>query len=128
MKNCSILLLSLALLSLVACKEKPTPPPPPAPVEQAPPPPPPAPVVEVKKPKIQNFFLIAGCFEYKENADKLSAKLNDNGYDSKVLTYYENLYLVSYDGFPTKQEALTALEDIKKEKGKEGTWVYNSKH
>lgn len=88
-------------------------------------------VVEEVKPvrnEIQNYFLIAGCFEYKENADKLCEKLQRQGYDSKIITYFENLYLVSYNGFPTRKEGLEALKEIRKEPGKEKTWLYKSEN
>lgn len=88
-------------------------------------------VVEDVKPvrnEIQNYFLIAGCFEYKENADKLCEKLQRQGYDSKVITYFENLYLVSYNGFPTRKEGLAALKEIRQEPGKEKTWLYKSEN
>ena len=88
-------------------------------------------VIEEVKPvrnEIQNYFLIAGCFEYKENADRLCEKLQRQGYDSKIITYFENLYLVSYNGFATRKEGLAALKDIRKEKGKEKTWLYKSEN
>lgn len=88
-------------------------------------------VVEDVKPvrnEIQNYFLIAGCFEYKENADKLCEKLQRQGYDSKIITYFENLYLVSYNGFETRKEGLAALKEIRQEPGKEKTWLYKSEN
>lgn len=80
------------------------------------------------KNEIQNYFLIAGCFEYKENADKLCTKLQQEGYDSKIIPYFENLYLVSYNGFPTRQEGLKALKEIRREPGKEKTWLYKAEN
>ncbi|MDL2231229.1 SPOR domain-containing protein [Porphyromonadaceae bacterium OttesenSCG-928-L07] len=128
MKITYALIAALLCCCLISCKKKPAPKPKPVPaavkepVKKAPV------VEEVKTPvrnKIQNHFLIAGCFEYKENADRLSEKLQQEGYDSRIIPYFENLYLVSYDGFSTKQEALNALKEISKEKGKEVTWVYS---
>ena len=86
----------------------------------------PAPVVEkietVKpvKNEVQHYFLIAGCFEYKELCDKLQKE----GFDSKLIPYFENLYLVSYNGYATRKEALEALKELRQEKGKEKTWMY----
>ncbi len=126
-----IALIVLGLFCIFAsCKEKPKPAPKPAPkpevvkdtVQ-------PKPEVKVEKPvknEVQNYFLIAGCFEYKENADKLCDKLQKEGYDSKIIPYFENLYLVSYNGFPTRSEALKAQKKIVTEKGKEKTWIYKS--
>lgn len=76
--------------------------------------------------KNEKYFLIAGCFEYKELADKLVSKLQKEGYDAKIIPYFENLYLVSYEGFGTPDEAKTALGELKKEKGKEKTWIYKA--
>jgi len=129
-------ILAVLLGLLISCKEKPQPLPvveapvavkdtvEPAPAEEEL-------VVEEVKPvrnEIQNYFLIAGCFEYKENADKLCEKLQRQGYDSKIITYFENLYLVSYNGFPTRKEGLEALKEIRKEPGKEKTWLYKSEN
>ncbi|WP_251621177.1 SPOR domain-containing protein [Odoribacter lunatus] len=136
MKTSSIWLLTTLLCIIISCKEKKQP----LPLVEAPVVvekdtlPEDEPVVEIKeevKPirhEVQNYFLIAGCFEYKENADKLCNKLQKEGYDSKIITYFENLYLVSYDGFPTRKEGLQALKEIRKEKGKEKTWLYKSEY
>lgn len=88
----------------------------------------PAPVVEVKEepqPVVRemNYFLVAGCFKVKSNADNLNARLISEGYNSKIMPYY-NLYMVTYEGFETRQEAQSALNRIVQEPGKELTWVY----
>ena len=136
MKTNCIWILATLFGILVSCKEKPQPLPvveapvvvkdtvEPTPVEEEQ-------VIEEVKPvknEIQNYFLIAVCLEYKENADKLCEKLQRQGYDSKIITYFENLYLVSYNGFPTRKEGLTALKEIRKEPGKEKTWLYKSEN
>lgn len=83
------------------------------------------PVQEVQKPveKQANYYLVAGCFEFKENANRLHAKLVEEGYDSKILPFYD-LNMVTYDGYETRQEAQVALNRIVREEGKECTWVY----
>ena len=88
----------------------------------------PAPVPEVKeepKPVVRemNYFLVAGCFKVKSNADNLNARLVSEGYNSKIMPYY-NLYMVTYEGFETRQEAQSALNRMVQEPGKELTWVY----
>lgn len=91
----------------------------------------PAPITEIEKPvrnEVQHYFLIAGCFEYKELADKLCEKLQKEGFDSKIIPYYENLYLVSYIGYATSKEAQEALNTLKHESGKENTWIYHAKN
>ena len=83
------------------------------------------------KPVIQetpHYFLIAGCFEYLENANKLYSKLQKEGFpNAKVLTYYENLYLVSYEGYARKADALNALKAMKEKPDKKGTWLHHVK-
>lgn len=88
----------------------------------------PAPVPVVKeepKPVVRemNYFLVAGCFKVKSNADNLNARLIGEGYNSKVMPYY-NLYMVTYEGYETRTEAQAALNRIVQEPGKELTWVY----
>lgn len=88
----------------------------------------PAPVPEVKeepRPVVRemNYFLVAGCFKVKSNADNLNARLSGEGYNSKIMPYY-NLYMVTYEGFETRPEAQAALNRIVQEPGKELTWVY----
>lgn len=131
----SLILLTFSLIFLFSsCKEKKQPIPAPAPqptVVKDTVKPEPVPEVKVEKPvrqEPQKYFLIAGCFEYKENATKLSEKLQQEGYDSRVIPYFENLYLVSYNGYPTRQEAVEALNKILTEKGKEKTWMYKLKN
>lgn len=134
MKTNFIWILAALFALLVSCKEKPEPLPvveAPVAVKEEPEPEEEVPAVQEVKPvknEIQNYFLIAGCFEYKENADKLCEKLQRQGYDSKIITYFENLYLVSYNGFPTRREGLAALKEIRKEAGKEQTWLYKSEN
>lgn len=92
------------------------------PVRQEPEPP------KVVKNEIQHYFLVAGCFEYKELADKLCEKLQNEGFDSKIIPYFENLYLVTYNGYATRPEALEALKEIRQKKGKEKTWLYKAEN
>lgn len=134
MKTSFIWVITALLCVLISCKEKSQPQPiieAPAVVTDTVKPAPPVQEVKEIKPvrnEIQKYFLIAGCFEYKENADKLCDKLQREGYDSKIINYFENLYLVSYNGFPTRKEGLEALKEIRQEQGKEKTWLYKSEN
>ncbi len=130
----TVILFLISFCLCVSCKEKK-----PAPIKEVPvivkdtiqpPAPKPIEVVEEQpiKNEIQKYFLIAGCFEYKENADRLCDKLQQEGYDSKIIPYFENLYLVSYNGYPTRQEGLAALREIRQETGKQKTWLYKSEN
>ncbi len=73
--------------------------------------------------KQANYYLVAGCFKIQENADRLHDKLLNEGYDSRILPFY-NLNMVTYDGYETREEAQVALNRIVREEGKELTWVY----
>lgn len=73
--------------------------------------------------KQMNYYLVAGCFKVYDNAVRLNAKLLDQGYDSRIVPFY-NMNMVTYDGYETRQDAQYALNRIVKEPGKELTWVY----
>lgn len=84
-----------------------------------------APPKEEPKPVVKrvNYYLVAGCFKVRDNAERLNTKLLNEGYDSRILPFY-NMSMVTYDGYETRQEAQVALNRIVQEAGKELTWVY----
>lgn len=84
-----------------------------------------APPKEEPKPVVKqvNYYLVAGCFKVPQNAERLHAKLINEGYDSRILPFY-NMSMVTYDGYETRREAQVALNQIVGEPGKELTWVY----
>ena len=84
-----------------------------------------APPKEEPKPVVKqvNYYLVAGCFKIPENAERLQAKLIQEGYDSRIVPFY-NMSMVTYDGYETRKEAQVALNRIVREPGKELTWVY----
>lgn len=84
-----------------------------------------APPKEEPKPIVKqvNYYLVAGCFKVYDNAERLNAKLLNEGYDSKIIPFY-NMSMVTYNGYETRQEAQQALNQIVREEGKELTWVY----
>lgn len=87
------------------------------------------PVPEVKEIPVvrqMNYFLIAGCFKIKSNAERLNAHLISEGYNSKIVPYY-NMNMVTYEGYETRPEAQVALNRIVLEAGKSQTWVYPMK-
>ncbi|GHV69112.1 hypothetical protein FACS1894199_17340 [Bacteroidia bacterium] len=90
------------------------------------------PVVVEEEPVVVNSnakcFLIAGCFAYKSNADRLNAKLKKGGYkNSRILNYHSNLYLVTYEGYATRKQAFSALRVLVKDRSKRDAWVYTQK-
>ena len=87
--------------------------------------------VKKEEPKVEPvkaapaYFLITGCFEYKNNADRLCEKLQKEGYkNALVMPYFENLYLVAYEGYATHQEAVTAVRKLHKIPGNEEAWIH----
>ena len=110
----TVILLALSLLCLFSCKDKKVK----EELTVAPPKEEPKPVV-----KQVNYYLVAGCFKIPENAERLQAKLIQEGYDSRIVPFY-NMSMVTYDGYETRKEAQVALNRIVREPGKERTWVY----
>ena len=68
------------------------------------------PIVEQSK----TYFIIAGAFAEKKNANKLLNKLKRWNYDSSIVDG-GNLMRVSYNSFANKEDALLALAEIRKD-------------
>lgn len=82
------------------------------------------PVKEVVKPEksIANtnnrdlsYHIIAGSFGVEENANRLAKKYAAAGKNASVLGKFDDMFLVSYESFATKEEAMSALKssDVK---------------
>lgn len=124
----TVILLTLSLLCLFSCKDKKVkeelttqkvei-------VEEAKPEPVVVPREELKPVVKQiNYYLVAGCFKVPGNAERLQAELIREGYDSRIVPFY-NMSMVTYDGYETRKEAQVALNRIVREPEKELTWVY----
>ncbi len=84
------------------------------------------PIVQEKEEVVEEpvYFLIAGCFETPELAERLQKKLTREGFDARILPYYTNLHLVSYSGYSDLQRAKEAHAELVQEAGKEKTWIY----
>jgi hypothetical protein len=75
-------------------------------------------VVSTKK-----YHVIAGAFKYNDLAELLVADLRKKGFGAYILDEpNEDLQKVSYEGFPTKNEALEKLSEIQNENP--DAWVY----
>lgn len=62
-----------------------------------------------------NYFIIAGAFGVKENADKLVESLKGKGYDATIAGQNRNgLYWVSVEGFSEKEIAIQKTEEMRK--------------
>ena len=89
----TVILLALSLLCLFSCKDKKV-------KEElttqkvevveVAKPEPVAPPKEEPKPVVKqvNYYLVAGCFKIPENAERLQAKLIQEGYDSRIVPFY----------------------------------------
>jgi hypothetical protein len=79
------------------------------------------PIVEIIKEEIvpiiipqTTYYIIAGAFYKKKNANKMLAKLKKWNYNTELVPG-ENLLRVSYNSFTNKTDALIALHEIKQE-------------
>jgi cell division septation protein DedD len=62
-----------------------------------------------------NYFIIAGAFGVKENADKLVESLKAKGYDASIAGQNRNgLFRVSIEGFSEMEIALQKTEEMRK--------------
>ncbi len=68
------------------------------------------PIVEQSK----TYFIIAGAFAEKKNADRLLYKLSNLNYKPSIVKG-GNLMRVSYNSFQNREDALLALAEIRKE-------------
>ena len=56
------------------------------------------------------YFVVGGCFEIKDNAEKRVQRLEGNGFPAKVLERKrKGLYVVAFDTYPKKRNALKGL-------------------
>ena len=60
------------------------------------------------------YYIIAGAFAEKQNADKLLYKLKNWNYKPSIVEG-GNLMRVSYNSFQNREDALLALAEIRKE-------------
>jgi hypothetical protein len=59
------------------------------------------------------FHVMGGCFSNQSNAEGLVRKLNQEGYEARLLGSYKNLHAVSYSSFATREEAITLLAKVR---------------
>ncbi|MEG2228089.1 MAG: SPOR domain-containing protein [Odoribacter sp.] len=81
------------------------------------------PVEQRQVEKQAKYFIVAGCFEVKANADRLQTELIGKGYDAQIFPFYR-MSMVTYNGYETRLEAQAALNRIVSESGGRGAWVY----
>ena len=85
----------------------------------------PLPTIElnVSRAAPKSFHIIAGAFQFPENAEKKLKQLRNKGFKAAILGVNKwGLTQVSFDSFYTKKEAITTLATIKKEVSKDA-WI-----
>lgn len=70
----------------------------------------------------KKYYLVAGSFKKKENAQKFREKLIDQGYNAEMIGERDGMHAVSYASFRNKSEAQSELRRLKEEKGLT-TWL-----
>ena len=70
----------------------------------------------------EHYFLVAACFENLINAEHMVDKLRAKGFKAFISGKRKNMYVVSYDSFRTKTEALRKLAEIQYAEN-ESAWI-----
>ncbi|MGB1480354.1 MAG: SPOR domain-containing protein [Flavobacteriales bacterium] len=84
----------------------------------------PTPVAKpVEAPAPVNFLIVGGAFGVKENAEKLSATMEAEGFETSLhFQAHNGLTVVAMGGYATEDEARRALEDARA-RGHEKAWL-----
>lgn len=61
------------------------------------------------------YHIIGGCFQDKENADRLISVLQAKGFAASLIDVKGGLYRVAYGSYPSRATALEALNAVRKE-------------
>ncbi|MCU4177603.1 SPOR domain-containing protein [Marinilabiliaceae bacterium N1Y90] len=85
-------------------------------------------VKKVEAPKPPNkYFLIAGSFQSRRNADIFKARLEKEGYTSSVIERRTgpntDFYKVSYKGFHDRKLAYAELRKARNSEGRDNVWL-----
>ena len=79
--------------------------------------------LNITKASPKNFHVVAGAFQFPENAQKKLNQLKNKGFNAAILGINKwGLTQVSFDSFHSRKEALAALITIKKEASKDA-WI-----
>ena len=72
-------------------------------------------VTKEKKDIIKRFHIVAGAFQFAENAEKKVKQLKEKGFDSKIIGVNKwGLTQVSFNSFANRDEATNSLYNIQK--------------
>lgn len=78
----------------------------------------------VKAPERPLVSIIGGCFSQQENAEKLVASLQEEGYSSASVMKRGGMYYVCYGRYETLEEAKVALVEVKANSNSKA-WILN---
>ncbi len=62
------------------------------------------------------FYVVAGCFQQKQNANNYLKKLQNEGYEAEKFGMIRNMHAISYSKHETREEALENLQKIRRER------------
>nr|WP_321450127.1 SPOR domain-containing protein [uncultured Carboxylicivirga sp.] len=87
--------------------------------------------VEIEKPEppkpADKYFLIAGSFQSRENAEIFKLRLEEQGYSSNIIERRRGpnneFYKVSYKSFYDKNEAFAELRQARNAEGRDNVWL-----
>lgn len=69
------------------------------------------------------YYIIAGSFRVPENAHRYKEQLAGQGYPAAVLEPVNGLHRVTLNGYPTKEEAISALTGLRKKASNRELWI-----
>ncbi len=69
------------------------------------------------------YRIIGGCFKIRENADKFLERLQKDGYTSELKVMPNGTFLIIVQAYAEKNEAFTALQNLKESDPKSGYWL-----
>ncbi len=67
--------------------------------------------------KLLTYYIISGSFKQKENAEKYSTKMSQDGFTTYTLNYGDTLFRVAIFASQKRQEAVDAFIEMQNEKG-----------
>ena len=59
------------------------------------------------------YYVVAGCFKSRLNAEKYVAELRDKGFNAELFGTHDNLFAVSFSSFSSRNQALNEMKRIR---------------
>ena len=73
------------------------------------------------------YFIIAGSFRNMGNAERFNEDLISLGYNSTMLNPVDGLHRVTLNGYPSKEEAVIALAELREDPSRQEMWILRNK-